>query len=51
MDVKYTWIPTWHQMGYHLLEVGLTQNMETMALQTLSIVDLLYAIMYEDLHE
>ena len=37
MDVKSTWIPTWHQMGHvfmvtwtsfknHLLEVGLTLN-------------------------
>ena len=37
MDVKCTWIPTWHQMDYvftvtwiifknHLLEVGLTQK-------------------------
>ena len=32
----------------HLLEVGLTQNQETMALQPLSTIDLFYFIMYED---
>ena len=35
----------------HILEVGLTQNRETMALQTLTTVDLLYLIMCEDTHE
>ena len=30
----------------HLLEVGLTQNWETMALRMLTIVDLLYIILY-----
>ena len=35
----------------HLLEVGLTQNQETMALRTLTTVDLFYFIMCEDLHE
>jgi hypothetical protein len=51
MDVKSTWILTWHQMDHvswsfglfsknHLLEVGLTQNWETMALWTLMIVGL-----------
>ena len=34
----------------HLLEVGLTQNRETMALQMLENVDLFYFIMCEDLH-
>jgi hypothetical protein len=35
----------------HLLEVGLTQNHETMALRTLTIVDVFYFIMCEDPHE
>ena len=30
---------------------GLTQNQETMALQTITTVDLFYFIMCEDLHE
>ena len=34
----------------HLLEVGLTQNRETMTLQTLTTVDLFYFIMVEDPH-
>jgi hypothetical protein len=33
----------------HLLEVGLTQNRETMALRMLTTVDLFYFIMCEDL--
>jgi hypothetical protein len=51
MDVKSTWIPTCHQMDHvswslefffkkHLLEVGLTQNRETMALLTLTTTSL-----------
>ena len=62
MDVKSTWILTWHRMDHvfmvtwtifknHLLEVGLTQNQETMALRTLTTVDLFYFIMCEDPHE
>jgi hypothetical protein len=62
MDVKSTWIPTWHPMDdvfmvtwiifkNHLLEVGLTQNQETMALRTLTIVNLFYFIMCEEPHE
>ena len=35
----------------HLLKVGLTQNRETMALQTLTIVSLFYFIMCEDPHD
>jgi hypothetical protein len=35
----------------HLLEVGLTQNQETMALRTLTTIGLFYSIMCEDLHE
>ena len=31
----------------HLLEVGLTQNWETMALRMFTTVDLFYYIMYE----
>ena len=42
---------TWIIFKNHLLEVGLTQNRETMALQTLTTVDLFYFIMCEDPHE
>ena len=35
----------------HLLEVCLTQNRKTMALQLLTTIDLLYLIMCEDPHE
>ena len=59
IDVKSTWIPTWHQMDHvfmviriifknHLLEVGLTQNCETMTLQTLTSIHLFYFIMCEE---
>jgi hypothetical protein len=62
MDVKSTWIPTWHQMGScfvitwinfknHLLKVGLTQNQETVTFQMLTTVDFFYFIMCEDPHE
>jgi hypothetical protein len=63
MDVKSTRIPTWHRMDRvswslglffknHLLEVGLTRNRgETMALRTLTTVDLFYVIMFEEPHE
>ena len=62
MDVKSTWIPTWHQMDHvfvvtwtifenHLLKIGLTQDHETMALQTLTTVDLFYFNMCDDPHE
>jgi hypothetical protein len=36
---------TWTIFKNHLLEVGLTQNQETMALQNLTTVDLLYYIL------
>ena len=42
---------TWTIFKNHLLEVGLTQNRETMALQTLTTIDLFYLIMCENLHE
>ena len=42
---------TWTILTNHLLEVGLTQNGETMALRMLIIVDLFYFIMCEDPHE
>jgi hypothetical protein len=42
---------TWIIFKNHLLEVGLTQNRETMALRTLKTVDLFYFIICEDLHE
>jgi hypothetical protein len=62
MDVKTTWIPTRHQMDHvswslglffnnHLLEVGLTQNRETMALRMLTSFDELHFIKHEDPHE
>ena len=55
-------MPTWHGMDHvswslglfsknHLLEVGLTQNWETMALQMLTTVDLFDFIMCEDPHK
>ena len=42
---------TWIVFKNHLLEVGLPQNQETMALQMLTPVDLVYFIMCEDPHE
>ena len=42
---------TWIIFKNHLLEVGLTQNLEIMALGTLTIIDLFYFIMCEDPHE
>ena len=42
---------TWTIFKNHLLEVGLTQNWETMALRTLTNVVLFYFIMCEDPHE
>ena len=42
---------TWTIFKNHLLEVGLTQNRETMAFQTFITIDLFYLFMYEDLHE
>jgi hypothetical protein len=42
---------TWTIFKNHLLEVDLTQTQETMALRTLTIVDLFYFIMREDPHE
>jgi hypothetical protein len=42
---------TWTILKNHLLEVGLTQNQEAMALRTLTIIDLFYFIMREDPHE
>ena len=62
MDVKFAWIPTRHQMEHvswslglfsqiHLLEVGLPQKRETMALPMLTTADLFYITMREDPHE
>ena len=42
---------TWTIIKNHLLEVGLTQNRETMVLRTLTTVGLFYFIMCEDMHE
>ena len=49
MDVKSTWIPTWHpsdQVSWSFL----TQTHETMALRTLTTIDLFNFIMVEDPH-
>ena len=42
---------TWTVFKIHLLEVGLTQDWEPMALRTLTNVDLFYFIMCEDRRE
>ena len=42
---------TWTIFKYYLLDIGPTQNMETMALWTLTTVDIFYIIMCEDPHE
>ena len=42
---------TWIIFKHHLLEVGLTQNWESIALQMFGTVDLFYFIMCEDPHE
>ena len=44
-------VVTWTICKNHLLEVGLTQNLETMALQMLTNIELLYFMMCEDLHK
>jgi hypothetical protein len=41
----------WTIFKNRLMEVGLTQNLETMAFQTLTTVGLVYFIVCEDLHE
>ena len=41
----------WTIFKNRLLEVDLTQNWETMGLQTLTIVDLFYFILHADLHD
>ena len=42
---------TWTIFKNHLLEVGLTQNRDTMALRRLTSVDLSYFTMHEGPHE
>ena len=42
---------TWTVFKNHLLEVGLTQHWETMALRTFKTIDLFYFTMREDPHE
>jgi hypothetical protein len=42
---------TWTIFINHFLEVGLTQNRETMALRTLITVGLFYCVMCEDPQE
>jgi hypothetical protein len=62
MNVKSAWVPTWHQMDHVSWSLGVfskttswrqasPQNRETMALRTLTTVDLFYFIMCEDPHE
>ena len=41
---------TWTIFKNYMLEVGLTQNQETLALRSLTTVDLYYFIMCEDPH-
>jgi hypothetical protein len=41
----------WTIFKHHLLEVGLTQNRESMAVRMLTTIDLFYFIMCEDPHE
>jgi hypothetical protein len=41
----------WTIFENHLLEVGPTQNRETMALRTLTTIDLFYFIMCDNSHE
>ena len=47
-SIRSCFMVTWTIFNNHLLEVGLTQNRETMALRMLTTVDLLYFIMCED---
>ena len=42
---------TWTMLKKHLLEVGLTQILETTTLRMLITIDLFYFIMCEDPHE
>jgi hypothetical protein len=42
---------TWTNFKNHLLEVGLTQNQETVVLRTLTTVALFYFNMCEDTHD
>ena len=42
---------TWIVFENHFLEVCLTQNRETMALQMLTTIGLFYCIMHENPHE
>jgi hypothetical protein len=48
---KSCFMVAWIIFKNHLLEVGLTQNRETTALQTLTTVGLFYFIMCEDPNE
>jgi hypothetical protein len=50
LNISY-YMVTWIIFKNHLLVVGLTQNRETLALRTLTTVDLFYFIMCEDMHD
>ena len=52
MALNGSWFTvTWTIFINHLLEVGLTQNQETMALRTLTTIGLIYFITSEVPHE
>jgi hypothetical protein len=44
-------VVTWIIFNNHLLEVGLTQNQETMTFQMITTIGFFYFIMCEDPHE
>jgi hypothetical protein len=48
---KACFMVIWTILKIHLLEVGLTQDWDTMALWMLTTIDLFYCIMCEDPHE
>ena len=47
----FCFVVTWSVFKNHLLEVGLTQNRETMPLPMLTTIGLFYFVMCEDQHE
>ena len=46
--MDHVFMVTWTNFENHLLEVGLTQNQDIMALRPLTTVGLFYVIMCED---
>jgi hypothetical protein len=49
--ILYIFMITWTVFKNHFLEVGPTQNLETMALRTTTTIDSFYFIICEDMHE